>query len=124
LKKFGDLIYSPEQASGEAISKVETHTPKIDAPEKVKANEPFEIKIYVGPHPNQVAHSIRTIKVYFEEEGRGFNPVHIATVQLEPEYAEPKLTLTAKLKKSGVLYVLEYCNLHGLWEARKEIKVE
>ena len=123
-KAFGELIYTPEKASGEAISKVETHTPKIEAPEKVKAGEEFQVTITVGPHPNTVQHSIRHIRVFFAEEGRAFNPIHIATVQLEPEYAEPKVTLTLKLKKSGTLYAVEYCNLHGLWEARKEIKVE
>ena len=117
MKKFGELIYSPEQASGEAISKVETHTPKIEAPEKVKAGEEFEVKISVGPHPNTVQHSIRYIKVYFYEEGRPFNPIHLATIFLEPEYAEPKITLKLKLKKSGTIYAIEYCNLHGLWSS-------
>jgi len=123
-KSFGELIYTPERASGEAISKVETHTPKIKAPDKVKAGEEFEVKISVGPHPNTVQHSIRYVKLYFREEGRAFNPIHLATVILEPEYAEPKISLKLKLKKSGTLYAVEYCNLHGLWEAKKEIKVE
>jgi len=123
-KPFGDLIYTPERAAGEAVSKVETHTPKITAPDKVKAGEEFQVTITVGPHPNTVQHSIRKIKVYFAEEGRPFNPIHLATVELEPEYAEPKVTLTVKLKKSGTIYAVEYCNLHGLWEARKEVVVE
>lgn len=55
---------------GEAISKVESHTPKLEIPETVKANEPFELRIRVGPHPNTVEHSIRRIEVYFEEEDR------------------------------------------------------
>jgi superoxide reductase len=124
MKKFGDLIYTPEQAPSEVISKAETHTPKIEAPEKVKAGEPFKVKITVGPHPNQVVHSIRYIEVYFEEEGRTYNPIQVASVDLGPEIAEPDITLTLKLKKSGTLYALEYCNLHGLWEARKKITVE
>ncbi|MEM4946415.1 MAG: desulfoferrodoxin family protein, partial [Archaeoglobaceae archaeon] len=28
-----------------------------------------------------------------------------------------------KLNKSGVLYALAYCNLHGLWENRAEINI-
>ncbi|QOJ78621.1 class II SORL domain-containing protein [Infirmifilum lucidum] len=122
-KKFGDLIYTPETASGEAISKVETHTPRIEAPEQVKAGEPFYIKVAVGPHPNTVQHSIRWVEVYFQEEGRPFNPVLLARVVFEPEYAEPDITLKVVLKKSGVIHAVEYCNLHGLWEGRKEIKV-
>ena len=123
MKKFGDLIYTPETASGEAVSKVETHTPKLVAPDEVKANEPFEVKITVGPHPNKVEHSIRNISVYFYEEGRPFNPVVIANIDLAPVYAEPELTLKVKVPRSGTLYAVEHCNLHGLWEARKEVRV-
>ncbi len=108
-KSFGELIYTPKRASGEAISKVETHTPKIEAPDKVKAGEEFEVKVSVGPHPNTVQHSIRYVKLYLREEGRAFNPIHLASVILEPEYAEPKISLKLKLKKirhtlcSGIL---------------------
>ncbi len=123
-RKFGELIYTPETASGEAISKVESHTPKIEAPDKVRAGEPFTVKITVGPHPNTVEHSIREIHLYFYEEGRAFNPVHIGSARFAPEYMEPQLVVTLRLKKSGTLYALAYCNLHGVWEARKEIIVE
>lgn len=123
-EKFGDLIYTPEEASGEAVSKVETHTPKIEAPDKVTAGEPFKVTIKVGPHPNTVQHSIRYIEVFFKEDGRVFNPITLAKIEMAPEYAEPDVTLTLTLKKSGVLYAVEYCNLHGLWESRKQITVE
>jgi len=92
--KFGDLIYTPEEASGEAISKVESHTPKISAPDKVKAGEPFTVEISVGPHPNTVQHSIRYIEIFFKEEGRVFNPITVAKIELTPEYAEPNVTIT------------------------------
>ncbi len=123
MKKFGDLIYTPETASGEAVSKIETHTPKIEAPDTVKANEPFEVKVTVGPHPNKVEHSIRSIYIFFYEEGRLFNPMVLASVDLTPVFAEPEVVLKVKVQKSGVLYAVEHCNLHGLWEGRKEIKV-
>jgi len=122
-KKFGDLIYTKE-AEGEAATKAETHAPKIEAPSEVKKGEPFKIRISVGPHPNQPVHSIRSIEVWFYEEGRSFNPVRIATIELEPGYAEPDIELTVKLEKSGMLYALSYCNLHGVWENHVEIKVK
>jgi len=124
MKRFGELIYTPEVAQGEAISKAESHTPKIEAPDKVKAEEPFVVSIKVGPHPNKADHSIRRIEIYFHENGRPYNPVHIATIHLEPEYAEPEVKIALRLKGSGTLYAIGYCNLHGLWEARKEISVE
>ena len=124
MESFGNLIYSPETASGEAISKVESHTPKIDAPETVKADQPNEVKISVGPHPNTIEHSIRKIEVYLYEEGRPFNPVLLGLIAVTPVYSEPNVKLTIKPKKSGAIFALGYCNLHGIWEGKKEIKVE
>jgi superoxide reductase len=123
VEPFGKLVYTPETAAGEAISKVESHTPKIEAPESVKAGQPFELRVTVGPHPNTVEHSIRRIEIYVNEEGRPFNPVHLAATALTPVYSEPNVMLSLKLSKPGTIYAVEYCNLHGLWEARKEIRV-
>jgi len=122
-KKLGDLIYTPESASGEAVSKVESHTPKIEAPEKVKADQLFTIRVTVGPHPNLIEHSIRRIEVFLEEEDRPFNPVMLATMSLTPVYSDPDVKLNVKLKKGGTIHAVEYCNLHGLWEGTKAIKV-
>ena len=122
MEAFGRLIYTPETAAGEAISKVESHTPKIEAPASVKIGEPFELTVTVGPHPNTVEHSIRRIEVYFFEEGRPFNPVHLTTTALTPMYTEPYIRLKIKLSKSGTIHAIEYCNLHGLWEGRKQIR--
>ncbi len=124
VKPFGSLIYTQEEAPQQVISKAETHTPKIEAPDKVKAGEPFKVTITVGPHEMRDVHSIRKVEVYIYEEGRAFNPIHVATVEFGPEYTEPQVTLTLKLKKTSVLYAISYCNLHGLWEARKKIEVE
>ncbi len=124
MKKLGDLIYTPESVSGEAISKVESHTPKIEIPDTVKAGEPIDVKIVVGPHPNTIQHSIRWVELYFYEEGRVFNPILLGRVMFTPGYTEPEVVFRVKLRKPGVLYAVEYCNLHGLWEGRKEIRVE
>ena len=123
-KKFGDLIYTPEEAPEQVISKAETHTPKIEAPDTVKAGEPFTVRITVGPHEMKTNHSIRYVELWFAEEGRTFNPVKIAKIEWGPDYTVAEAEVKVVLKKSGVLYAVSYCNLHGLWEARKEIKVE
>jgi len=124
MPKFGELIYSQEDAPQQVISKAETHTPKIEAPDTVKKGEPFEVKITVGPHEMKPQHSIRYVEVWFYEEGRPFNPVRVAKIEWEPDYTTAEATIKVVLQKSGVLYAISYCNLHGLWEARKEIKVE
>jgi len=118
-----DLIYAPSTAKGEALSKAETHTPKIEAPDAVKPGEAFKVKLSVGPHPNTVEHSIRWIELYFEEEGRAFNPILIGRYEFTPVYSEPVVEVHLKIQKPGKLIAVEYCNLHGLWENYKEIKV-
>ncbi len=123
MKKFGDLIYSPETASGEALTKAESHTPKIEAPDKVLKGEIFTVKISVGPHPNTLEHSIREITIYLYEEGRSFNPILLGRVKFTPGIVEPEITLKMKLEKTSIIYAIAYCNLHGLWEGRKRIEV-
>lgn len=120
---FGDLIYTYDAAAGEALGKRESHTPKIEAPARVKPDELFDMKVTVGPHPNTVEHSIRWIMVTFEEEGRAFNPVFLSKVSLNPVSTQPEVILKVKLQKSGIIHAIEYCNLHGLWSGRREINV-
>lgn len=122
-ENLGDLIYTYNMAAGEALGKREGHTPKIEAPAKVKPDEVVTIRVSVGPHPNTVEHSIRWIAVFFYEEGRAFNPVTLAKVSLNAPTTEPDVTLKVKFQKGGVIHALEYCNLHGLWSGRKDIAV-
>jgi len=119
---LGELIYTKERASGEAISKVESHTPKIELLGEAKKGEPLRVRVSVGPHPNKVEHSIRWIELYYEEEGRAFNPILVGRAFFAPGYAEPIAEFTLRLEKPGTLHALAYCNLHGLWES--SLKVE
>lgn len=119
--KFGDYLM-PAEKEGK-----EKHVPYIEAPESVKKGEPFEVTIIVGkdvPHPNTIEHHIKWIQVYAVIEGRPYNPVHVATFDLGPTFAEPKVTFKMKLDTNAILFALEYCNIHGLWENSKEIKVQ
>ncbi len=123
MKDLGAAIYTYDTAAGEALGKRESHTPKIEAPAMAKADEAIMVKISVGPHPNTVEHSIRWLAVFFYEEGRAFNPLTLAKVSFNAPTTEPEITLKVKLSKSGVIHALEYCNLHGLWSGKKEIKI-
>ncbi len=122
-KDLGSLIYTFNEAAGEALGKKEGHTPQIEAPSAVKPGEVFEIKVKVGPHPSKVEHSIRWIEVYFYEDEKPFNPAMLARVEFAPVLCEPEVVLKVKLEKGGVLHALEYCNLHGLWSSKKEIGI-
>ena len=93
-------------------------------PWPVKVDEQFSLKVTVGPHPNTVEHSIRWIMIMFEEEGRAFNPIVLGKATFNPVTTQPELVLTVRLQKGGVIHALEYCNLHGLWSGKKEIKLK
>jgi len=97
------------------------HTPVIECPETVKAGEPFEVRIRVGemPHVMEEAHHIQWIDLYF---GENFN----ARITLTPVFSRPEVSVT--LVKGGkhrtsTLRVIERCNMHGQWEATREITV-
>lgn len=97
------------------------HTPIIECPDSVKAGEPFQVRINVGeiPHVMEEGHHIQWIDVY---SGQNFN----ARIDLTPVFTKPEITVTL-LKggkhRTGTLKVIERCNLHGQWEASKEITV-
>ncbi|MGB9780756.1 class II SORL domain-containing protein [Caldanaerobacter sp.] len=111
--------------------KGEKHVPVIHSPEKVEKGEPFEVKVVIGeeiPHPNTLEHHIKWIKVYFQGEGDKF-PVEIGNYNFTSHgeygtFTEPEVTVKFKIEKSGKIYATSYCNIHGLWENSKEIKVE
>lgn len=128
--KLGKLLRSGDW-------KNEKHVPLITAPEQVKADEPFEIGVSIGaddPHPNTAEHHIRWIKLLFEpKEGFTFELADIQFTghgeglkgpQAGPVYTEPFAKIVVRLKQSGTLLALSYCNIHGLWENSKEIDIK
>lgn len=94
------------------------HVPVIDAPETVKAGETFSVQVSIGEalHPMIPQHYIHWVELFAGNEPAG-------RVGLTPTFGVPQVTLRLKLDKSVTLVVREYCNLHGLWESRKDIQV-
>lgn len=97
------------------------HVPIIDAPEKVKAREPFTVKIKVGgidnvEHPNTLGHWINWVELYAGERW-------ISRVEFAPEMCDGYVvSLNLALSESATLRAHEFCNLHGVWEG-KAVKV-
>lgn len=116
----------------------EKHVPVIECPDTVKAGEVFEVKVSIGKeigHPNTTEHHIAWIGLFFKPEGDKFTydvgqfsfGAHGASVEgpnTGPVYTHHSVTAYLKVDKSGTLYASSYCNIHGLWEGSKEIKVE
>jgi superoxide reductase len=100
------------------------HVPIIEAPAKVKANEPFAVKIKVGgidgvEHPNTLSHWINWVALYAGE--RLISRV-VFGAELTDGYV---VTLNVTLSASATLRAQEFCNLHGVWEGKtKQVTVE
>ncbi|WP_069650677.1 class II SORL domain-containing protein [Caloranaerobacter ferrireducens] len=124
MKSLGQFLQSGDW-------KNEKHVPVIQIPEKVKPNEEFELKISIGKeikHPNTLEHHISWIKVFYLPEDSKF-PIELGNFNFTAHgendvLNEPTVTTHIKLNKSGTIYALSYCNLHGLWENSTEIKIE
>ncbi|MFB0527764.1 MAG: class II SORL domain-containing protein [bacterium] len=96
------------------------HIPVIYSPEKVKKDEPFEVKIELGKllaHPNEPGHFVEWIELYSGDtflgrahySGGATYPIALFKVKLSHAH--------------GPLRAWGKCNLHGLWESTKEISV-
>jgi len=137
LKKKEDTMASIGELYQTADWNKEKHVPVIDCPDRVKADEMFPVKVTLGKeiaHPNTTEHHIRGIRLYFKPEGGKFAyllgaydiSAHGESVEganKGPAYSEPQVTAVVKLGASGTLVAEAYCNIHGLWESSKEIKV-
>lgn len=120
---------------GKADWKKEKHVPVIECPEKVRADEMFEVRLTVGKeisHPNTTAHHIRWIALYFHPDGEKFS-YQIARAELTAHgestegpdtssiYTHSGTAAWMKTKKPGTLHAVSFCNIHGLWESEKRV---
>jgi superoxide reductase len=117
--------------------KTEKHVPVIECPDQVKADENFQVQVSLGKeiaHPNTTEHHIRWISVYFKPDDEKATYVvgnyefsaHGESTQganQGPVYTHHAVTANLKVNKPGTLFALAYCNIHGLWESNKPIKV-
>ncbi len=96
------------------------HYPVISAPDEVKAGECFEVTVEVGQlkaHPNDRDHFIQLIDLYAGE-------LYLARLDLTAVTTCPVLKACVQLEQGvGPLRAFEVCNIHGTWEATKDIKV-
>jgi len=130
MKPFGEIFQTADW-------KKEKHVPVIECPDSVKADEMFAIKATIGKevaHPNTTAHHIRWISLYFLPEGEKF-PYEIGHFEFSAHgestegpdtstiYTHHEAGISMKTGKPGTLYATSLCNIHGLWQSTKEIKV-
>ena len=131
MEKIGELVT-------EADWKKEKHVPVIECPEAVNADEMFEVKVGVGKeiaHPNTTDHHISWISIFFHPKGEPF-PYHIGHFEFNAHgssakgpntssvYTHHAVTASFKTSKPGTILALSSCNIHGLWQSSKEIKLK
>jgi len=129
MKDFKELLQSADWKS-------EKHVPVIKLSEKVEKDKSIKISVCVGkeiPHPNTTAHHICWIDLYFNPKDEKF-PYQIGKLQFAAHgasvqggdtstvYTQPEGCLTFKTSKSGTIYAMSYCNIHGLWANSAELK--
>jgi len=129
--KFAEPV---QQAAGN----IEIHVPVITAPDSVRIGEKFAAQVAVGKeiaHPNTTEHHIRWIRLFFTPDSGEF-AYDVAAFDLGshgesaegtnkgPILSEPGVQVELKLSRSGTLVAIAYCNIHGVWESAKSIKVE
>ncbi|NLS77286.1 MAG: Neelaredoxin [Chloroflexi bacterium] len=117
--------------------KKEKHVPVIECPDTVTAGQAFEVKCSIGKeiaHPNTTEHHISWIQLFFQPEGDKFSyevgrfefSAHgeaVAGANQGPVYTDPVVAVAMKVNKAGTLHALSFCNIHGLWESAKDVKL-
>jgi len=131
VKKIGDLVQEADWTK-------EKHVPVIDCADTVTPDTLLEVKVALGKeiaHPNTTEHHISWISLYFHPDGEKFPyqighyefTAHGASVQgpnTSSVYTHHAVTTWLKTSKSGTLIAVSLCNIHGLWQSSKEIKLQ
>ncbi len=130
MAKLSEAIQSADWKS-------EKHVPVIECGDKVKADEFFTVKVTMGKavaHPNTTEHHIRWIQLYFQPDGAKA-PFQIGAFEFTAHgestegpnkgsvFTHHETTASMKTGKSGTLLALAYCNIHGIWQAAREVSV-
>jgi len=130
MGKIGEMYQSADW-------KKEKHVPVIDCPNKVKADEIFEVRASIGKevaHPNTTAHHIQWIHLYFLPDGSNFTyqvgaftfSAHGASTDgadSGPVYTHHAVIASLKINQPGTLFATSLCNIHGLWENSARIEI-
>lgn len=118
--------------------KSEKHVPAIECPDKVAADEMFDVVVSLGKaadHPNTTEHHIRYIRVFFKPDDEKFvynvgnfdfaaHGESVAGPNEGPVHIHHGAAFHMKAGKPGTIHAVALCNIHGLWESKKHIDVE
>ena len=96
------------------------HLPVINAPQKIKMGERFEVTIEAGKllkHPNEPGHFIQFIELYADD-------TYLARMDFTAKTTEPVMKTYVILEHPyEKLCAYVRCNLHGTWANEVEIEI-
>lgn len=130
MGKMGELYQTADW-------KTEKHVPAIDCPDSVAADQVFNVTVSLGKevaHPNTTEHHIRWIRLFFKPDDDKFayqvgsfefcaHGECAAGANQGPVYCHHSAVASMRIKSSGTLLATALCNIHGLWENAKPVKV-
>jgi superoxide reductase len=58
-------------------------------------------------------------KFEFNAHGESAQGPNMSTI-----YTAPEVVVSFKTEKTGAIFASSYCNIHGIWENAKELKVK
>ncbi|NLX03792.1 MAG: desulfoferrodoxin [Phycisphaerae bacterium] len=97
-----------------------THTPVIEAPERVRKGEPFACTIRLGaiPHDDKGSeHYVELVELFADRQ-------YLTRIEFTPRSACRQIELTLCLDRDvRELRAYERCNLHGTWLGARGITV-
>ena len=110
-----------EPKDKENLNEIEKqHVPYISAPEEIERNKPFDVIVEIGrtlEHPNEPAHFIEWIELYCGD-------TFLGRTHFSGGASYPTARFKVKLSHAhGPLKAWAKCNLHGMWEGIKEIRI-
>jgi superoxide reductase len=131
MSKLGDEIKSADW-------KAEKHVPVIECADTVNADDSLDVSITIGKeisHPNTTEHHIRWVQLFFKPEGEKSTyeagnyefTAHGESTEganAGPIYTHHTIKTSLNIKKPGTLIATSLCNIHGLWESSREIKIK
>ncbi|OUJ19363.1 Desulfoferredoxin [Methanonatronarchaeum thermophilum] len=116
-----DGVNKPETQEVEDMTVLEKkHSVVIEAPNKIGKEKKFKVVVKVGEHmehPNEPGHFFEWIELYADD-------TFLSRIHLTPEKTHHKLITEIKLNEPTKLVGRARCNIHGVWEGEKQIKIE
>jgi len=102
--------------TGELDTLQREHLIEIDAPNEVKAGEPFQATVRLPDHPSTTEHHVAWMRVFVDDD-------LITFLTFAPVWQRPEVTFTFALSGGSRLDAVIECNKHDLWGMARPISV-